>query len=153
MRGIQALSCTASQWRSAFNPLGRQQSGNRAGLQARPIADEISFSRFAALVSASLEGCELGLENTGLIGGAAIGQDAGLVVKFLFAVVLNGAVAKVMCHRGHEQRTLFSTEQKYSSTFRLQHNGHVFKNLLMPRMYPAELFELSRVTGTALDAR
>ena len=106
----------------------------------------------AALVSASLESCELGLENTGLIGGAAIGQDAGLVVKFLFAVVLNGAVAKVMCHRGYEQRTLFSTEQKYSSTFRLQHNGHVFKNLVILRMYPAELFEASHVTGTALDA-
>ena len=49
-------------------------------------------------VSTGLKGFVADFKNTGLVGGAAIGQDTGLVFKSLAAVVLNSAVLKLVAH-------------------------------------------------------
>ena len=68
-------------------------------------------------VSASWKRLIANFKHTGLLGRAAIGQDAGLVIKSLLAVVLNGSVLKLVCHGEWGPRTFFCTEQKLLITF------------------------------------
>ena len=67
--------------------------------------------------SAGLQGFIADFKNTGLIGGAAIGQDAGLVLKSLAAVVLNSSVLKLVAH-GKCGRTAFDNERESATGVR-----------------------------------
>ena len=70
------------------------------------------FPLLALTASARLEGLVADFKNTGLIGGAAIGQDAGLVLKSLTAVVLNSSVLKLVAHGIEGGRTALDNERE-----------------------------------------
>ena len=69
------------------------------------------FLSLLLTISAGLQGFVADFKNAGLIGGAAIGQNAGLVLKSLAAIVLNSAVLKLVAHGvGVGDRLLYRTE-------------------------------------------
>ena len=77
-----------------------------------PKQGQLIFPRLALTASARLEGFVADFKNTGLIGGAAIGQYAGLVLKSLAAVVLNSSVLKLIVHGIEGGRTALNNERE-----------------------------------------
>lgn len=99
-------------------PLRRDNRARKKRAQ-RPAC--FCIPRLLLTISAGLQGFVADFKNTGLIGGAAIGQDAGLVLKSFAAVVLHSAVLKLVAHGVGVEEHVLIPNGNLSQTFALAH--------------------------------